>query len=222
MKTHLNLQKELLKSLKSDLKDNTVLNNDIDFNYDFIPPFCGAKNPKDVKLIILGQDPTIRNKETRKNINVTLNLDKPKGALRRYLEFVCSELNIDLDSQVYATNLYKCFFHQPPADNPQILFNHREQWLTFLREELSVFKKEIPIITLGEPLIKQLITAKNKKVSYYWDYIGNTSSELKFKHVIKSDNLLNRSIYPFPHQPSFSRNKFYKKYIQYYINSIKL
>lgn len=221
MKTHLNNQDDRLNLLSQTLKNDTELSKDIDFTYNFIPPYCKADSISNIKLIIIGQDPTIRNTKTRKNINYTLNLDKPKGAIRRYLEFICKELEIDLDSQVYATNLYKCFFHIPPADNPEILSKHLQPWLEFIDNELSVFDTNIPIITLGEPIIKQLITSKHKKVRYYWNYIGNTTSGSDFKFVSKENNLLNRRIFPLAHQPSYSRGRYYKKYLTDYLKIIK-
>lgn len=221
MKTHLNKQGKQLNLLRQTLKNDTELSKEIDFTFDFIPPYCKAESISDIKLIIIGQDPTIRNTKTRKNIKFTLNLDKQNSAIRRYLEFVCKELEIDLDSQVYATNLYKCFFHIPPADNPEILTKHLKPWLEFLNLELSIFKQNIPIITFGEPLIKQLITSKHKKVRYYWNYVENTTSNLDFRNVSNSESKLNRSFFPFPHQPSFNRIRFYKKYILNYLNFMR-
>lgn len=217
MKIHLSDTNEKLQQLHLLLQNEENLSRDIDFSLDFIPPYSNAQNTKDIKLIILGQDPTVRNVDSRKRIKRTLNLDKP-GSLRNYIKLICNQLDINLESQVYATNLYKCFFHQPPADHPQILINHREQWLNFLKEELSVFNDTIAIITLGEPLVKQLVTSKHKKVSYYWDYIGNSISNKEFKKVEKSDNLLNRIIFPLAHQPSWSRKIFYKNYLADYLS----
>ncbi len=47
-------------------------------------------------MIILGQDPTIKNKELRKNINTVLNLDKD-GALKRYVKNICEKMNINFE-----------------------------------------------------------------------------------------------------------------------------
>jgi len=217
MKTHINKISNKLQQLHSKLEQDPNQKKDIDFSLDFIPPYSKATNIKDIKLIILGQDPTVRREASRKEIKKTLNLDK-SGSLRTYIQLICNRLNIDLDKEVYATNLYKCFFHLPPADHPQILINHREQWLSFLKEELTVFDDTIPIITLGEPLLKQLVTSKHKKVSYYWDYIGYSTSNKDFKKVDSPDNLLNRTIFPLAHQPSWSRKKFYKNYLVDYLS----
>ena len=62
--------------------------NPIDFDLSPVKPYIGDE---EIKLIIIGQDPTIRNKQRRKYINTTLNLDK-NGALKTYVENICREL----------------------------------------------------------------------------------------------------------------------------------
>ena len=73
-------------------------------------PFRGRSK---IRLIILGQDPTVQDPEYREKIKVTLLLNQP-GGLRTYLEKVCKALDIDLDENIYATNLLKNFFTVPP------------------------------------------------------------------------------------------------------------
>lgn len=206
------IQKKLLQKDK-------VLIRDLDLIYDFIPPYSMANNIEDIKLIIIGQDPTIRNDNAKKNIKKTLNLDQ-KNSLRTYIDKVCKQLNIDLDKDVYATNLYKCFFNIPPADDQKILNRHFKIWMDLLIGELSVFKNAT-VITLGEPLIKQLVHSGSKKVKYYWDYTGNTQSGKSFKKIHSECNYLQRDIYPLPHQPSWSRNKFYNSHLNHYLSYIK-
>lgn len=192
--------------------------NKIDPNLDPIPPFIGSSS---IKLIILGQDPTVKNVKSRSKIKTTLNLDK-NNALKRYIDEICKELNISIDN-VYATNLFKYFFTNPPASNFPILLEHLEPNLQLVLEEINQFK-QVPIIILGEPLLK-LLTDKNNKVRLYWDYNAKTKdSNLNFKFSNKNENKLNRDIYPIPHQPSI-RKEFYRKNFQKYIkiinNSIK-
>jgi hypothetical protein len=59
--------------------------------------------------------PTIKNEGQRAKIRVVLNLDRPRGSLRRYLMRLCQGLGLELDRHVYATNYVKCFFVQPPT-----------------------------------------------------------------------------------------------------------
>jgi len=65
--------------------------NPIDLNLLPVIPF---KVSNDIKLIIIGQDPTIRKEARRELIKTTLNLDK-SGSLRNYIETLCEGLNID-------------------------------------------------------------------------------------------------------------------------------
>jgi uracil-DNA glycosylase len=187
--------------------------------YDFIPPFSKADKTSKIKLVFIGQDPTVRNEESRKDINVTLNLDR-ENSLRSYLKKACEILEIDIDSEVYATNLYKCFFKKPPADDKSILTRHFKIWMDFLIHELAVFKHSI-FITLGEPLINQLIHSNSKKVKCYWNHVGKTESGMNFKCSEPSENYLQKRIYPIAHQPTWSRNTFYKTYLTEYLEFLK-
>jgi len=208
-----------IENVKRLLLKDDILKKDMDLTLNFIPPYCKAARIEDVKLVVLGQDPTIRNKESRKYITATLNLDKD-DSLRNYLELIANKLNVDLDQNVYATNLYKCFFKDPPADDERILYRHFKYWMDLLYREIRPFNKATTI-TLGEPLVRQLVHSGGKKVSYFWDYIGETTSGKDFKLIRSEDNYLNSAVYPFPHQPSWSQNQFYKKYFNEYLMFVK-
>ena len=190
-------------------------NNLIQLEFGIVPPFFGKS---DIKLIIIGQDPTIRNVEKRKNINVTLNLDKD-GALRTYIERICLSLSIQLDN-IYATNLFKYFYTIPPAQTLDVLQAHLNDNLTLLSKELSAFPK-CPIITLGEPVLKLLVNPGNPDiVRYYWDYDKKTkSSNGEFHFVSANDNKLARDFFPICHQPSI-RKDFYNKTFDKYMSFI--
>lgn len=192
-------------------------NNLIQPEFGIVPPFLGKS---DIKLIIIGQDPTIRNVDRRKNINVTLNLDK-NGALRTYIEKICHSLGIQLDN-VYATNLFKYFYTIPPAQTFDVLKAHLNDNLILLSKELSAFPN-CPIITLGEPVLKLLVNQGNPDiVRYYWDYDKKTkSSNGKFHFVSANDNKLARDSFPICHQPSIRKDFYNKTFDQYmsFINS---
>lgn len=208
----INFEKEISKifELLSDEKANPISKE-----CGFVPPF--NKDGKDIKLIIIGQDPTIRNVERRKGITTTLNLDK-SGALRIYVEEICNGLNISL-SNVYATNVFKYFYTIPPAQTFEVLEKHLSPNLVLLEKELSNFPN-CPIITLGEPVL-QLLVSKNAKVRDYWGYDAKTHKSTKsFKCVLPEENKLNRLIFPFCHQPSI-RKDFYKDTLTQYIGFVK-
>ena len=219
MEKHILRIKSEMQMMREELSEDLVLGNDIDFSYNFISPFSNSDQISDIKLVIIGQDPTVRRKDSRNKVNTTLNLDKD-NSLRIYLKVICEILDLDLDKEVYATNLYKCFFKTPPAEDQRILTRHFKIWMDLLIYELSVFDNAI-FITLGEPIIKQLFHSKHKKVRYYWDYIGQSQSGMKFKFNDSSDNYLQKRIYPIAHQPSWSQKKFYKTYLENYLEFVK-
>lgn len=59
--------------------------NPIDLELPIIPPFVGGG---EVKLIIIGQDPTIKNDKGRKQITCTLNLNKKTHFIHILMLFV--------------------------------------------------------------------------------------------------------------------------------------
>lgn len=179
------------------------------------------KGKADIKLIVLGQDPTVKNAVSRKNIQTVLNLDKA-GALRSYLTDVCSKLNLTLD-HVYATNLLKNFFIAPPTTITEInIFKQfLPVWLPILKIELSQYPN-VPVISLGEPLLEVIVKeGVKRKVREYWNYDNDAS----YSFLKSEDNILNRDVFPFPHQPS-TRFNFYKEnmssYIQFLLKSINV
>jgi hypothetical protein len=178
----------------------------------------------EIKLIVLGQDPTVKSPESRKTITTVLNLDKG-GSLRRYLEDVCHKLGIDLDHNVYATNLLKNFFVAPPTQiSPIDVFKvFGDFWLPFLNEELSVFP-DVPVLTLGEPLLSVLVVeGVSAQVRHYWGYRRNwqTNPPVDLRCVAPAENRLGRQLFPFPHQPSLVRKKFYKQNLTSYIDYMR-
>jgi hypothetical protein len=226
MQLHINKIDSRLQTLKTQLQQDKILSKDIDFAYDFIMPYSKAENVTDVKAVIIGQDPTILNgseklKHRQRKITSTLDLENMNSPLRRYCLLVCERLGFDIDKEVYATNLCKCVFREKPAYNG-LLDKHAEKWIPLLKEELNVFSDKVIFITLGEPLIKQLVVSNKKKVKYYWDYIGDTKSNKNFKFIDANENVLQKRLYPMSHQPAWSKNMFYRTYLNDYLKFIEL
>ncbi|MFC1998781.1 hypothetical protein ACFLVR_03955 [Chloroflexota bacterium] len=172
--------------------------------------FTKAKNASDVRLIVIGQDPTIKNEKRRQFITTVLNLDKPKWSLYKYISRICCELGLELEQHVYATNFAKNFFIEPPAQIKEcdVLEKVLPYWLPLLQEELSYFPNA-KIITLGEPLLKVLSKDKKKAfVNRYWDYNKKWMEEppIHFSFVDNIDSIINRMFFPFPHQPSIKKD----------------
>lgn len=127
---------------------------------------------------------------------------------------------------VYATNLFKYFYSNPPADMVTVLRQHLLPNLVLLKDELDSLKlpERCPIITLGEPVLQLLLnehlSKSQKEMKYYWDYNFSTkSSGGCFRYVKAQDNALSRDFYPVCHQPSM-KLKFYSKTIDAYLQYI--
>ena len=202
------------KNVLCQLQENPQLRQYVDFTLPIPQPYQGTQ---EIKLIVLGQDPTVKNAPSRKNIKTVLNLDR-NGSVYAYLIQVCNELGIRLDENVYATNLYKNFFIHPPTQITEIdIFStFIGYWLPLLQEELKPFA-DVPIITLGEPILAPLVSGASVKVRDYWGYTTHwkLSKSKPFGYIKPEQNFLNHLIFPFPHQPSL-RKQFYKTYLSKY------
>ena len=186
----------------------------------YVPPFVGEG---EIRLIILGQDPTVTKVEERNKVQVTLNLDREEGVLWRHVNKVCQGLGLEVDN-IYATNVFKYFYTDKPTKNAatqRVLQKHAKPNIKLLKEELEVYPN-LPIITLGEPILKLLTYPKNK-VQYYWDYDENDkTSHGHFTHVAPSDNELGRDIFPFVHANYYMmRNRLYKDNFYGYLEYVK-
>jgi hypothetical protein len=172
----------------------------------------------EIRLILLGQDPTVKDPSSRQAIKTVLNLDKG-GNLKAYLSHICKSLGLNLDRHVYATNYLKNFFVRPPTQIKEIdVFQvFGPLWLPLLQDELASFP-QAPVITLGEPLLNSLVRGEaSPRVRDYWGYTpGWKSGETApFHHLTPHGNLLERTLFPFPHQPSM-RKQFYRERLASY------
>ena len=211
---------EEIKNIFEDLKRSEKLAKYVDASLQIPQPFIGA-GP--IKLIVLGQDPTVKNEASRKSIKTVLNLDT-NGSVRAYLSGVCSKLGIDLKQHLYATNLFKNFFVQPPTQIKEIdIFQTLLPiWLPLLKEELAQYP-DVPVITLGEPVLQTILKpGMPERLREYWGYTvqWKTGQIQPLQYLKPEDNLLGRNIFPFPHQPSL-RKQFYKEQMYEYITFMK-
>ncbi len=200
--------KEKLRAV-NDFKENRIVNT--------LGPVAPFQIGNEIKLIIIGQDPTVKNEKSREKITCTLNLDKT-GALKNYISNVCKGLNLEL-SNIYATNVFKYFYTIPPAQTMYVLQAHLQPNLELLNSELAAFPNA-KIITLGEPVL-QLLAGEKKQVKNFWDYNRRTKkSDDNYLLCKANDNKLGRDFFPFPHQPSI-RKEFYMNHLAKYIRFVK-
>jgi len=198
------------------LKDR-ALSGDLDGSIGHIPkPKLGTG---DIRFIILGQDPTVKNEKGRRLITTVLNLDKT-NSLYTYLSMVIVRLGGSLEEHAYATNLLKCFFRVPPAFEAGMIERHLGAWLGLLKTELAAFPKAV-VLSLGEPVIQAIVTSGFRKVRDYWGYEGNNRADAgRFSYIRAENNLLGRDVFPLPHQPSV-RKVFYSRWMEEYLGFVK-
>ena len=164
-------------------------------------PFCGSG---EIRLVIIGQDPTVENKNTRKKVTTALMLNC-YGHLARFLSEVCAMLGATLEN-VYATNVCKNFFKQTPTrieknDRVDVIGLTASYWLPVLRQELAWFA-EATVISLGEPVLQGLVRPGfPQDVKSYWGYRQGWSSQgfEPFRPVGAGQSTIERSFFPFVH-----------------------
>lgn len=184
-------------------------------------PFRGAS---EIKLIVLGQDPTVHDPMHRKNLKVTLLLNQP-GRLRKYIEDICNGLDINLDKNVYATNLLKNFFTVPPdklnKSNPNFYKKAAEYWIPLLRDEFKEFEN-VPVLSLGQPVLNCLMKTPDQTfIRYYWGFEREGEYGSHFGYVEPNENVLSRVIFPFPHLPGRSHKIYQKQQFDSYLKFMK-
>lgn len=183
-------------------------------------PFCGSG---EIRLIILGQDPTVKNREARSLITTVLNLNR-RGSLRSYISRICDGLGVDLDTNMYATNVVKNFFTEPPTTITGVdaLGEASGYWLDLLKDEVNRFPDSV-ILSLGEPVLSVLVSGGGSvKVRDYWGYTRQwkVGEQGEFRCIERSVCVLGRSVFPFPHQPSISK-RFYMDRFNDYLGYIR-
>jgi uracil-DNA glycosylase len=213
-------------AIRNDLIADQEIGKYIDTTNAHIPEvFMDAVNTSDIRLVVIGQDPTVKNEKARPRIKTVLNLDKPRGRLYEYISKICNELGLSLHEQVYATNFAKNFFIKPPTiiEEYNILKMVSPYWLSLLQRELAMFPNAI-VITLGEPLLSVLMYDRSKAlVKLYWDHKKDWQKypTRNYSYIEATTNRTGRALFPFPHQPSYSRIQFYNNTLNHYIQYVK-
>lgn len=188
-------------------------------------PFFGSD---DIRLVIIGQDPTIQNIATRAKIKTVLNLDK-EGSLRSFIEKLCSDLGLELDKHIYATNAAKGFFIDPPTkiwkDHAvDVLVESGPVWLPILQEELGSFPKAA-VVSLGEPVLAMLSSTGPSKMGSFWGYHKDwqQGTFVEPMKLAADQNVVGRDIFPFVHEPTTRgrRTEFYRERREAYMSFIR-
>jgi hypothetical protein len=90
---------EVRARLKTDSKIGPYIDDTLP-----IPQPFGGNNSRPIKLIVIGQDPTVGSAKTRAKITHALMLNDEKAKLTVFLGSFCTSLGITQKENVYATN----------------------------------------------------------------------------------------------------------------------
>jgi uracil-DNA glycosylase len=207
-------------SLREALSKDRKIGDMVDKSLSPPSPFRGTGQ---IRLIILGQDPTVKKYKSREVITTVLNLNRA-GPLRGYLETLCFGLGLCLDANVYATNYANVFFTQPPNSirEVDILRVAASYCLPHLLEEIQPFSA-VPILSLGEPLLRHIAApSAPRTIRHYWGYAEPSMERgvQAFSHLPAGQNVLTRVVFPFPHQPTV-RKVFYSERLAHYLAYVK-
>lgn len=113
------------------------------------PHFQPGNNDNAIRLMLIGQDPTIFDKPER--VKEVLMLDDENGQLKRWLKGLFGAEKFS-SITIYATNLVKCRFPKPPSTykGNKFLKPYFNNCKEYLKEEILNYKPTI-IMSLGEP-----------------------------------------------------------------------
>lgn len=109
------------------------------------------KEGNNFKLMLIGQDPTI--KENKERVKTVLMLDQENGQLRRWLKGFFGASKFD-SITIYATNAVKCSFSRRPSElkrgGRNLLHKCFENCSEYLKTEVKKFSPSL-ILSFGEP-----------------------------------------------------------------------
>lgn len=103
------------------------------------------------KVMLIGQDPTILKDPDKNRVKEVLMLDDEKGQLKRWLTNIFGEENFG-KIELYATNLIKCTFDNPPSTKggKEFLRPFFDNCKSHLLKEIQNYRPNL-ILTFGEP-----------------------------------------------------------------------
>lgn len=205
------MEKALLKRLEKEYGEYIYIKDTLPKPY--------YENIEDVKVILLGCDPSTGNEEQK--IDYVFNIDKFKSGEgdKRYFSPIHRNLDaIGLGlSDIYAQNLCKNYFKVVTSENKKWT-EIANLWVPIIKEEFdSLFPKNIPVLLTAQNLIKPLCNeyGHNKEARWYYEDENNV--------IIKeSDNKLERNLIPFFRCCAYKLDKYewrnYRDFIKHFID----
>lgn len=164
---------------------------DVKFSIPEAHPKLDSFDPKSIKAIILGADPThIVNGnpvEIKKVFGLDLNYSPYWNGINNNIKQV-EGLSVD---NVYVQNVCRNYFKFETSQNKDWVTVAREYWIPFLKAELDEkFDKSIPIFITTEFILKAALNNPAKKIRANELYTNCES-------IDKEDNLFEREIIAF-------------------------
>ncbi|GMA98821.1 uracil-DNA glycosylase family protein [Pelosinus sp. IPA-1] len=118
-------------------------------NLEVVHPFYEKRVESNIRLMLIGQDPTIF--KGRNKVKTVLMLDKENGQISRWLRNIFDD-QFDQVS-IYATNIVKCTFKVPPSKTLEGGFKYLTPFFKnckkYVVEEIGLYKPHL-VMTLGE------------------------------------------------------------------------
>lgn len=206
----------------SKLREDEILGSHVDASLAVPRPFQGRS---EIRLIVVGQDPTVEEAETRNRITTVLMLDEERSNLRRFIQTICNRLGLSLDEHVYATNVCKNFFMQRPeaVTDPDLIGLSWKMWQGVLQDEVNQFPKAA-IVTLGKPVLKVLLKHGHPHdLKHYWGHVDGWKQRGRdsFRAVEKEQSTIDRKFFPLPHVTNCTTTEFYRGNLDDYLAFIR-
>jgi hypothetical protein len=101
---------EVLQKIRADSRPSAHVTRD-----KITSVFMQTEDERNVRLIVIGQDRTVKKETSRTTVETVLDLDKPRGSLYKHLSLISDGLGLNLCQHLYATNYAKNFFIRAPA-----------------------------------------------------------------------------------------------------------
>lgn len=204
--------RERAKAIAEELAADPVLGNYLDVGPDLAIP-APVRGGGHIRLMILGQDPTVSSHRRRRDIKTVLDMRSREGPLRTYLSFLCAALGLVMEEDAYVTNLVKGFFRVPPTQlkDVDLIALSAPHWLPLLQEELAEFPG-VSVLTLGQPVLSALLNpGVRPQLRDYWGYTPEweRGRMAELGVVEPEDNILGRVLIPFPHINAARKHRFY-------------
>ena len=138
------------------------------------------------RIMLIGQDPTIRNKT--KKVKCALMLDDPNSSICRWIKEIFGDDNF-VKYEIYATNAIKCVLKDVATDKGKDGIKYLkpifEKCKEHLINEIKDFKPDY-IFTLGEPCYKLFSYMLKDEIELkedFSDLFGKKFKEIKFSDV---------------------------------------